>query len=205
MTKRELRKIAYKRIFKDGATHQEVYDDLQTDKSFTKEEIAEHLSKIPSKSVVERIKIWKIVYIGLMSVIILQRIVGIFIMGSVNNIDGPLLLILIFAGIVMPAAGIFSVVQNKIDTLKMYSIFFILSFLRSYKQFEVMDVLAIAVLIPYIAAIVLGFWLQFKSKTPYKRVVKDEVQVDGSIKKTAHIIFEEDKLAGQNDLLDSVL
>jgi len=77
MTKRELRKEAHNRIYKDGNTHQEAFDAMQYDKSFSKEEIAENLSKIPSKAVVERIKIWKIVYIALMGVIILLRIFGI--------------------------------------------------------------------------------------------------------------------------------
>ena len=205
MTKRELRKEAHRRIIKNGATHQEAFDELQLDKSLTKEEIAEQLSKIPSKSIIERIKIWKIVYIGLMSLIIVQRIIGIFIMGTVSNMDTALLLVLILAGIVFPIVAIISVVQNKIDVLTMYSFFFVISFLRSYKQFEVLDAVTIAVIIPYIGAVVLGLWLPFKFKTPYKRIVKDEVQLDGSTKKIAHIVFEKDKVRGQNDLLDSAL
>ncbi|MDH4472265.1 MAG: hypothetical protein QE487_06635 [Fluviicola sp.] len=203
MTKRELRKEAYSRIIKEGNTHQEAFDAMQHDKSFSKEEIAENLSKIPSKAVIERVKIWKIVYIALMGVIILLRILGIAVLGSVNQIETPLLVILVLAGIVMPAFGIVSTVQNKIDALKFYSIFFIIGVFRSFKSFQGLDVLTIAVLVPYAAAVILGFWLPYIAKTPYNRVTKDEEQPDGSIRKTAHIVFEEQKSQGGNDLLDS--
>ncbi|MBI3240221.1 MAG: hypothetical protein HYZ43_15470 [Flavobacteriia bacterium] len=204
MTNRELRKEAHNRIIKDGNTHQEAFDAMQYDNSISKEELAENLAKIPSKAVIERIKVWKIVYIALMGVIILLRILGIVVLGSVNQIETSLLVILVLAGIVMPAFGIVSTVQNKIDGLKFYSIFFVLGVLRSYKSFQGMDVLTIAVLVPYAAAVILGFWLPYIAKTPYKRVVKDVVQPDGSIRKTAHIVFEDDQIAsGENDLLDA--
>jgi len=205
MTKRELRKEAHNRIYKDGNTHQEAFDAMQYDKSFSKEEIAENLSKIPSKAVVERIKIWKIVYIALMGVIILLRIFGIVVLGSVNQIETSLLVILVLAGIVMPAFAIVSTVQNKIDGLKFYSVFFVLGVLRSYKSFQGFDVLTIAVLVPYAAAVILGVWLPYIAKTPYKRVTKNEVQPDGSVRKTAHIVFEEERINGGNDLLDAVI
>jgi hypothetical protein len=203
MTNRELRKEAHNRIIKEGNTHQEAFDAMQHDKSFSKEEIAEQLSKIPSKAVIERIKVWKTVYIALMGVIILLRIFGIVLLGSVNQIETSLLVILVLAGIVMPAFAIVSTVQNKIDGLKFYSIFFILGVLRSYKSFQGLDVLTIAVLVPYAAAVILGIWLPYIAKTPYKRVVKDVIQPDGSIRKTAHIVFEEEQINGGNDLLDA--
>jgi len=89
--------------------------------------------------------------------------------------------------------------------LKFYSVFFVLGVLRSYKSFQGFDVLTIAVLVPYAAAVILGVWLPYIAKTPYKRVTKNEVQPDGSVRKTAHIVFEEERINGGNDLLDAVI
>ena len=87
MTKRELRKEAYNRIIKEGNTHQEAFDAMQSDKSFSKEEIAENLSKIPSKAVIERVKIWKIAFITVLAIIILMRILGITLITSVMPVN----------------------------------------------------------------------------------------------------------------------
>ncbi len=51
MTKKEVKKKAYKEIIKGGRGHQEVYDELATTKASFNKEIATQLSEIPSKSI----------------------------------------------------------------------------------------------------------------------------------------------------------
>ncbi|ASS48649.1 MAG: hypothetical protein A3D31_07160 [Candidatus Fluviicola riflensis] len=205
MTKRELRKEAYRRIIKDGETHQEAYDALQHDKSFSKEEIAEILSKIPSGAVIERVRIWKIVFIAVLATIILMRIVGIALLASVTIVNPVLVVTMVLFGLVVPGMAIYSLVAHKYEGLKGLSFLFILSIFRSFRKFDDLDPYMIIEMIPYVVAIILGFWLSHIGKTPYKRIVKDEEQPDLSIRKTAHIVFEEQQVKTSNDLLDSGL
>ncbi|MES2555027.1 MAG: hypothetical protein V4604_02700 [Bacteroidota bacterium] len=205
MTKRELRKEAHRRIIKDGETHQEAYDALQHDKSFSKEEIAEILSKIPSGAVIERVKIWKIVFISVLAIIILMRILGIYLLTSIATVNPVLLITMLLFGLVVPGVAIYSLMTHKYEGLKGLSFLFILSIFRSLRKFDDLDQYAIIEVIPYVVAIILGFWLSHIGKTPYKRIVKDEEQPDLSIRKTAHIVFEDQQVRTSNDLLDSGL
>ena len=205
MTKRELRKEAYNRIVKEGNTHQEAFDAMQSDKSFSKEEIAENLSKIPSKAVIERVKIWKIVFIAVLAIIILMRILGITLIGSAMAMNPVFLALLVLFGLVVPAMGIFALATHRYDGLKGVSFLFILSIIRSIRKFDDLDPYTIIEFVPYVIAIILGFWISYIAKTPYKRVVKDVEQPDLSIRKTVHIVFEQEQIKGGNDLLDSAI
>jgi hypothetical protein len=71
------------------------------------------------------------------------------------------------------------------------------------RKFDDLDPYTIVEFIPYGIAIILGFWISHIAKTPYKRVVKDVEQPDLSIRKTTHIVFEEERINGGNDLLDA--
>jgi hypothetical protein len=205
MTKRELRKEAYRRIIKENATHQEVFDELQHDKSFSKEEIAQILSGIPSRAVVERVKVLKIIFIGVLAVIILMRIVGIALVSSVIGVNPVLLALMVLFGLVVPAMGIFGLVTHRYELLKSVSFLFIFSIIRSLRKLDTIDTYTAIEFVPYGLAIILGFWLLYISKTPYKRVVKEEENPDLSIRKVSHIVFEEPKAKSGNDLLDSGL
>jgi hypothetical protein len=203
MTKRELRKEAYKRIHKEGATHQEVFDTLQHDKSFSIEELADNISKTPSKAVIERVKIWKIIFIAVLAIIILMRILGIVLITSTITIDPVFLALLALFGLVVPLMGIIALVTHRYDGLKGLSFLFVFSIIRSLRRFDDLDPYTIVEFIPYGIAIILGFWISHIAKTPYNRVVKDVEQPDLSIRKTTHIVFEEERINGGNDLLDA--
>ena len=94
---------------------------------------------------------------------------------------------------------------SKVDTYRTVGILLILSVLRSFTNGQVSpQTLDFIVLIPFVAAAALAFYIPAKLKTNYtKKVVKQDV--NGQLKSRIEYIFDSSKVIEDNQLLDSDL
>jgi predicted RNase H-like HicB family nuclease len=82
LSKRELKKVAYQMIFKEGKSHQEAFDNLRETKSIAPDDLAELIGKIPSRQKLKEQSALNYTYVGLLCVIIVLRGLSLIGMGS---------------------------------------------------------------------------------------------------------------------------
>ena len=112
MTKRQVRKKAYQGIVKGSKTHQMIYDSLKLQKGeLTREELAEEISKIPSR---KRINDLKALRYSFLSIMILLGVVRLLALVSLIEDFNQLwiLLITVLISIAVPLLGILAVFNN---------------------------------------------------------------------------------------------
>lgn len=202
MTKSKALKTARQLILKNGYSHQEAFDEIRQNKEISAEDVATMVSRVPSHTTINKVAVWRIVYIVMMVLVVVLRVISVMAMGGLTGNNNGMLLLLVVASIVVPILAIVSVLQHNYEGLKMISILLILSVLRSFKNFEA-EWYVIIPLIPYVGAVILGFILGPLAKVPYKEEIREYTAEDGSIKKRREYIFEAQKAASGNDILDA--
>lgn len=201
MTKRQLKKAAYTAIVKEGRSHQVTFNSLRTQSDLELETLANEVAAIPSKDKSEKYKTLRYLFVGILVLLLIIRGLGIAAFGMIQEINPPLLLVLILLGIVVPALGIYGVFTSKVDLYKTTGILLILGVVRSFSngQFST-EIIDLLFLIPVGLAIGLAFFIPTKLKTPFtKKVVIKEV--NGVNKKALDFVFDETKLVDE-ELLD---
>jgi hypothetical protein len=200
MTLKEIKKVGYKRIIKQGETHQEVYEDLKTNKPTLNIKIADTLKAIPSKSVIEKYKGLRITYIILLLIIILLRILLIYGF-YISNVKMGILLVATFFGIFLPVVAIYMTIIHKYNELRSFSFLFIVSLLRSIGSFE-SNIETIVVFFIFIAVILIGFLLPKYMQTNYKKttIYNKETNKLSDI----NIQFEDVNFIKNDDILDDL-
>lgn len=202
MTLKEIKKAAYKAIVVEKQSHQSFFDEHVDKVEIGRIQFAEEISKIPSKSKMEKHQGWIISYIILMLIIIILRSIALPLLFS--QIPTPLLLLMLVIGIVVPVFAIYSALKAKVDFYRTVAILMGINILRSFSkgQFsgEITDFIGLA---PVLMVIVLALYLPqiLKSKFTEKVVSED---VDGVTKKVTKIEFEKDELSDEK-LLDSMI
>lgn len=200
MTKKEIKKEGYKRIVKEGQSHQTVFEDLKTSKPAFNLTIAEELSKIPSKGIIEKYKNLRIVYISLLGLFILLRVVFIVFIMQMLSANPGLMLIALLVGVFVPIMGIFGIMTHRLELLKTVSILLILGIFRSlqHMSFEPEEFIW---LIPVAGIIVLGFVIPAKLKTSFtSKTVHSEI--NGKKVVDYDIRFETTELEIGDEILD---
>jgi hypothetical protein len=209
MTKSQLRKEAYRRIVKDGETHQWVYEDLKDATGFDRVTVAGILAKIPSKRKEERNRILKVLFIGLLVLIVIQRLSH--TLPNRDNLPRMVIEIIIdiTADVLIPVTGIISVLQYRVNVYRILGFLFIFDIVRSFLEmnprFPHMNPdfeFTIMAFIPYVAVLILIFWFLKFPKMRYKETFVTEIHPDGSEHKARKILFKDDSLEN-GDLLDS--
>lgn len=205
MTRRELKKNAYRMIVKENKSHQDTFDELRRDQVNGPEELAEDISKIPSQEKQKQNQTLVYIYVGMLALVILLRIVGITLTFGIMNIEANMLLVLIALGVILPAAGIFGALTRRQDSYRTIGILLIVSIARALTRGEVAaDPLALIWLTPTAVAIALAFYIPTRLKTNFtKKLIQAEV--DGKIKKTLEITFQAPDKIFAPDVLDANL
>jgi hypothetical protein len=200
MKKSELNKVARKMILEEGRGHQHVFDELAPKSQIDKDKLAELIAVIPSKNKLSQHKVWITSMIVILSVIVLLRILSIWLFAYFSELPTVLLLFAIVLGIVVPAVGIYASLTSRFDMYKGLGILMGLSILRSFKDSSVQDYQFFLVLIPFVVAVILAFYIPYLLKVNYKRVVVEDEQGN----KSASYQFAADPFMGSNDLVDDI-
>ena len=205
MTKREIKKAAYQAIVKENKSHQETFDELRKTSSIELETLADEVAKIPNSSKHNSQQTLRFIFIGALAVVILLRVLGVISLASMENINPSILLIAMGLGLVIPALGIYGALTSRVDLYKTTGILLILNVVRSFTNGQISaDLIDYIVLIPYIIAASLAFYVPSRLKTNYsKKVVKQEV--NGEMKPSLQFNFDSSNLDMNNELLDESL
>lgn len=205
MTRRELKKEAYRMIVKENNSHQQTFDALRKDAKNGIEELAEDIAAIPSNTKQEQNKALLYTYIISLGVVILLRVLGVLAIFDPQKINGAFILLIVALGVLVPAGGIYGALSRRHETYRTIGILLILSIVRAVSKGEISpDPFTFIFLIPTIVAIALAFYLPTRLKTKFsKKTVQEEV--DGKLRKRFEVTFEKEEQDFATDLLDANL
>ena len=202
MTKRQTKKAAYKAIVKNNVSHQEIFDKLSKESELDTESLADEIAKIPSAYKAKKHQIVRFIYIGVLGLIIIMRTLGITALGFSQNFDITVLVIAVLIGLIIPALGIYGALTSRIDDYRTTGIFLLIGIFNSFSKGQITsDLSDILVLLPFIAAIALAFFIPTQLKTPYTKKVATQ-ESEGVQKKSIEYIFEIPKNYTDIELLD---
>lgn len=191
MKKRQLIKAAYQSIVKNGKSHQETFDELKIVSQIDQESLAQEISKIPSAYKQEKFKNLRYLYVGMLILVIITRVFGVISLFQITNINGSLILLGVVVGGLLPAVGIWGSMTSRASLYQTIALLSLISIIRSLNTLINSDPLSFAFLIPFIGAIILGFYIPTKLKTSYT-------------KKGSEYVFESNKLSSLDEsLLDT--
>jgi hypothetical protein len=190
MTTREIRKQGYKKIFKQGKSHQEVYEEIRTASQESPEEIAEILAAIPSQAKNNSVKPYWMIYCSLLGLVMILRLMAVGLLW-VSGIREPWILLLAVAlGVVVPVAGIISAFQGKVQGYGGIAGLMFLNIVRMFTQGEIgSHFTSYIVLGLFVAIIIFAAIIPRKLKIGFSKTVEKK-EVDGKIKNRLVIQFE---------------
>jgi hypothetical protein len=213
MTLNQIRREARTRI-RSGQTHQEVYEYFLETTSYSQGEIAGELSKIPSQSLLRQSRPLKIAFIVCLGLLIAFRLFALFLyldfifMGFLT----PIMLLVLLLGIATPVLGIITAAMNRSWGYQTVAILFTIGILRSLwamlraSSTDIFSNEGLIMLLPVIGAIIIGYMMPSRLKTPVLSVVRYEHDPKkGRDVKKYDYRFEEEKAAAHSDLLDTDL
>ena len=202
MNKKEVKKKGYIEVIKNRRSHQEVYEEFKTTRPALNKTIATQLGEIPSAAIRAKWQIWLYIYIGLISLLALLRLLGVFALIG-TGMKPALLLIIGLLTLILPALGIFGAIKYKMELLRSTSIIIVIFTIRSLNKVTY-DSSAIIALSLLAIVVLLGFLLPYKMKTPFKTtIVKKEI--DGKMITDFDIQFQDDFVMVNDDILDNDL
>lgn len=201
MTRREIRKAAYKAIVKEGKSHQECFDSLKEDPKINIENLAKEVSKVPSTGKSEEFANLRNVYIVCLALVVVIRAIS--ITQLTGALDGKALVFLILLGIIYPAYGIYAALVRKTETYNSMALIIGVNIIQSLAKTKNFDFNSIWVLIPFVAVTVIALVLSFKLKTNYKKEIVTIKDPEGnSINKTIYTF--EDTRKSNEEILDTI-
>lgn len=202
MTKKEVLKEAKQLIFKEQESHQSAFETLKNGKSkLHNSELAEYLSKIPSVTKFNSVSAWRYVFITLLIVLIILRLLFFYVLMEDGTL--PALSIALLISLIIPAVGIVAALTHRVNLYRIVGVFVGIGLLRTIPQmigaFDPWDLVGV---VPAAIVVALAFYIPEKMKTPFK---KEFVSVDVAGKKKGYykFTFDDVKITGEEDLLDS--
>tara|TARA_B100000508_G_scaffold138385_1_gene134372 strand:- start:56645 stop:57247 length:603 start_codon:yes stop_codon:yes gene_type:complete len=199
MNKRQVRKKAYRSIIKGNKTHQMTYDNLKQQRGdLTREEVAEEISKIPSRKRINTLKTLRYTFLSVMILIGLIRLLALF--SLIEGLDELwILLITVLISLAVPVIGVLAVFYNHATLYRAAGGLLIYSIYKSVTNSSfTFDTTFLIALIPIVAGVILAFYIPFKLKTPYQVISKKGE--DG--KTRTRYLFQQEEKPTQPDLLD---
>lgn len=191
MVAKQIRKQAYKEIFKEGKSHQEVYETLRAKGSESPEELADALAAIPSRAKHEKTKALWISYAAILGLVALLRIAAIFLNAELTNLEKPgIFLLLTLLSILIPAWGIFSAFRGDHKSLMIVPLLLVLNTLRSLSRTDFDFNVGTGISLGLLAGIVLlAVLTSTRWKSKYRKTT-EQFEVDGKLKSRLRIQFE---------------
>jgi hypothetical protein len=202
MNKKAIRKAAYRSIFKEETSHQDTFEELKHETT-DQAALAEELSKVPSRKIIEKYVNWKWALVVSLSLVVLFRIVASIMLFDQFGSNPTLIFLLIAGAVFVPAFGFYGIFTGKLESLRGVAVLIIISIFRgltSNKGAVEFDIYMIIGLLPSLATIGLCFYIPSLMKTKYERKITKD-----SNNKT-HVTFEFETFGIQDEnLLDSDL
>lgn len=211
MTLNQIRREARKRILRDGQSHQEVYEYYLEKTSWSQGEIAGELSKIPSQSILRKVRPLKITFVVCLGILVLYRVVTMIAFWEMTFLGfvPPMLILAALLSFFTPVLGIVTALLDRSWGYNTVAILLTIGMLRSLwslLKFDLMITEGLLLTIPVIGAIVIGYMMPARLKTPVLSVARYEFdEKKGRDVKVYDYRFEEERAAAHGDLLDTDL
>lgn len=204
MTKREIIKAGRTAIIKNGKSHQEAFDEIKEIEKVERNMLAEELAKIPSSGKLKSTVILRGIFVAALVIIIALRVLSLLAIGLNENINFALVLGILALGIIVPVVGIYGALFARPNNYFPTGILMVVSVFRSMTQGEMTaNTETFIVLIPFVVAAFLAFFIPSRLKTPFKKIVSEQF-VDGKMVKRMEYVFEDTRLK-PSEVLDSQL
>ena len=187
----KIRKYAYKQIWKEGRSHQEVYDEVRKDSNESPEEIAIVLKSIPSKRINEQKKLFWIVHIFVLLAIIGLRgyAVSVTPADEIDNL-GYLIPLIVFS-MVLPIYGIYGAIRGMMFPYGWVGLSMIVNLILIFAQQQyIPDSFVYLTAGLYVFAMLTAGLIPRLLRTNYVKTV-EEFEKDGKKKKRLIFTFPE--------------
>lgn len=202
MTKKQIKKEAYKKIVKEGLSHQEVYDNLKTSKASFNVMIAAELKKIPSSKVMQEKQILKVIFLIVLGLLLAIGILALYGLLQMGENPARLLVSTIF-WVFAPGFMIYGLLSRRMELIRSGAFALTFGLVRNFmNEGIIFDPVVFVFYGIWIASIVMGFGMGNWLKTPYNKKIYHEM-IDG--KKTTQVAINFDEAAsemGDSDVLD---
>ena len=200
MTERKLYKKAYKYIFVEGHSHQELYDQEHIESGLGPESVARTLSMIPSQEKYASLKKFWMAFAGLIVLSAVLRLVVMVLKDQFSTMDTTAL---IFAGILVVLAPILAVVGALTAKPTLFGLASMLMFVGLFRGLWSEDLGGDAskytIIACYVFALVLGSLIPRRLRVGYTKHVIDK-EKDGKIVKRITYSFDEDKKMSRTEI-----
>lgn len=204
MKKREVRKEVYQLIVKEGKSHQETFDELRESTGMNAEALAAEVSKVPSPARQDHHKALVFVYVGLLCLVILLRTLSIFTLSWTEGVQVKFLFLMVLVGVILPLSGIWGALTARSEMYQVVGVFLAISVFRGFTQGQFpLEALDILLLIPFVAVIILSFYIPYKLKTPYQKMIR-KMEADGMVTTKIEYVFDSSLPRKQSGLIDDI-
>lgn len=170
LRKKNLRKKAHQLIWNEKKKHQEVYDFLKKEKSdCPREDVAELVSKIPTKSLNRKTQGVRVSFVICMVLIFFIRTADFIV--ALNDLGVYSTVIYLFHGLTLPTLGIYGALTGRTRYYRFIGVFMILAslgYLLVFIFYFTHWIIA-AFSLPFVAAAILSFILPNRLLVPYKK------------------------------------
>lgn len=193
MNLNKIRRHAYKQIWKEGKTHQEVYDEVREKSNESPEEIAITLKSIPSKRVNDEKKWFWIIHIVVLIAIIGLRGYALSVTPTeeISNL-GYLIPLLIFS-MILPVYGVYGATRGMMFAYGWVGLSMIVNLILIFAQTQyVPDQLIYVTAGLYVVAMLTAGIIPRLLRTKYTKTV-EEFEKEGKKKKRLIFTFPEDE------------
>ena len=193
MTERKFYKQAYQLIFKEGKTHQEVYDQFVKETKLGPESVARTLSMVPSKRKHESLKSVLMLFIGLVIGIAAIRLVVMF---STDQLEVMNIWTMIFAVLMIvgaPALAIYGSFNGKVYMFGGASFFIVCGIIRGFFSTDLgTEATQYAIIGMGVIAFILSSILPLRLRVGYEQKLIDK-EKEGKIVKRITYTFDDTK------------
>ncbi len=204
MTKRQIRKTAYNSIVKEGKSHQDTFDTITQNTNQDQEWVAKEVAKYPGSLLSENQKTLKMIYIGLLGILVILRCISMIAIAGDGNLNKGILSVFILIAVLIPGLGIYGAVTNKVDVYRSMAILSIIGIARSIQYIDMVNnPISLIGLFPLFGIIILGFYIPTKLRTNYHIKIVEEDN-NGETKKVKKYVFDETLKNSSPELLDDI-
>lgn len=202
MTRKWLKKNAYRMIVREDRSHQETFNSLRQEQANGLEELADDISRIPSRARQNQYQLAVYSYVALLGLTLVLRSISIVLNLGFYNSNINVILLLVALGLIVPGLGIFGALTRRHESYRVVGILIVIGIIRSAGKGEIrLDPLSLLWLTPSVVAAVLAFYIPAKLRTPFSKKIVVEEQ-DGKSRKRMEITFEDQDQLLSPDVLD---
>lgn len=200
MTERKLYKKAYKFIFQEGHSHQEMYDLEHIESGLGPESVARTISMIPSQEKYASLKMFWMSYASIIALSAILRVIVMALEDQFNTMDITAIIFAFLLVILAPILAFYGSFQAKPTLFGLASMLILVGLIRGLWSTDLGgDATKYAIIGCYVIAMILGSLIPRRLRVGYTKHVVDK-EKDGKIVKRVTYSFDESKKMSRKEI-----